>query len=166
MSYQALEAAVVARLAAVIGSAADVEARPETDDQAANPATKTRVTVCYTASEFSDSIVRGYPQIMSTDKAYQYEFAELVIVLRSRLLRGTGQGYDIISKVYAALLGWVPAGGWHRTYLKVAEVEKNADGRWSWTISVVTRRPIIQAFEDDETIYPTLVDGQFNIDAV
>lgn len=167
--YSDLELAIVNRLSAAIAPEVEVEALPETSPEAEDrPFAKTRVTVAYTASEYSATVARGYPEIMSSGPAYQYEYAEVVVVVRARLLRGAGKLYETLKAVSDSLHGYAPPNGWNRMYLKISGYDdaQSRAGLWSWTMTFVTRRPYVQAFADDATVYPNLVEATANISAV
>lgn len=146
MLYSDLEDDIVTRLA--LGSGVTVRPQPENETEANVQAFNPIVTVSYQHSEFSGSLTRGLPEMFSTDESAQQEFAEIHVVIQSRLLRGTNGVYDLMNKIRKKLHGYKP-GVWGRMFMKIFDYLSNEDGVWTYDLVFVTKRPVVQEYTDD-----------------
>jgi len=146
-TYEDLEDQIVTRLS-LIGSSVFVRPQPENElEGKEQDLQKPRVTVSYQHSEFSGSLTRGLPEMLSTAEAVQDEFVELNIVIEARLLRGNNGMYKAIKDVVEKLFGFVPE-NWGKCFLKTGDYLDNSRGHWTWSIIFVTRRTIVEVIPE------------------
>lgn len=154
--YTELENDILARLAPLEDEGIEVEAMPETDEDYSEPFAKPRVSVSYQHSEFDDQPTRGLPSIMTTNEMAQDEYAEVHIVIRSRLIRGGNGTHTVQRKVAELLYGYMPT-NWGRMFVKSYDYLGHRNGTWVYDMVMTTRRMVVQQFTDDhETVYPTV----------
>lgn len=159
-TYQKLEDDIVARLKSRLPGR-DIIPLPENDEQIAEEFESARVTVAYRGSEYSSTIVRGLPDMLTTSEAAQDDYAEVSIVLKSRLLRGDSGIHKIFTEIRAAILGWSPS-NFQRIFFKTFGYESHENGIWCYSLVVVCRGVAMQEFDDDPTNYPLLQDVTIN----
>lgn len=162
MNYADLEDAIVARLAPLLADDIEVEHIPDNEDDYSRPFENPRVTVAYKGSSFSDEVVRGVPRTLNTNETVQTEYAEIHVLVRSRLLRGETGVYAVTEEVKKLLFGFMPT-DWSRLHPKQYDLVENADGVFLCDLTFVCSALAVQHEVDDTTEYPALEEVTFNI---
>lgn len=157
MSYESLENDIITRLSTGgLSASVDIEAAPETEADYEEPFARPRISVSYQKSEYGgESTQRGYPKNLATNVAASDEFAEVHIVLRARLIRGTGGIYWLHEQVKKRLFGYYMP-GWNRIFPQSFEYLGHNSGIWVYDLVVKVRRIGVQELPDDTTNYPLL----------
>lgn len=127
MTYQSLEAAIVARLTGLAGI--EVIALPENDNDFQTPYTDAKVTVAFNSSSFDGS--------ENTEYVAQVETITIQLVIWSRLLRGAKGIYQVIDTVQRKLQGWTPP-DCTKVHLSTVKFESHTDDLWSYSMMITT----------------------------
>lgn len=146
-TYDLLEDGIVALLKPLADDGVEVIRTPETDQENTKAFEKNRITIMYSASEYSDQIVKGYPPVMSTSEISMMEYAEVIIHFQSRLLRGANGLHIIKERACKLLLGARPKlekRQWGRIFFKEYKFIQHKDNVHQWALIIIVGRPIVQ----------------------
>lgn len=152
LNYQLLEQSVVNRLNPLTNNGTIVIPLPETQDEMVKPFKDSKITVLYKSSDYDDTVTRGLPSLMSSDIVAQWEYAEIELVIQSRLLRGATGAHYLKRAIDVLLIGFEPE-GWHKMVPKQYQLIPNqqdvVDGVWTFSYIWVTKNISVEASEEE-----------------
>lgn len=158
ITYDALEDSIVARLAPLVTNGFEVEALPDTPKKQTEAFAKGRVTVMYRSSEFSKNIVRGIPDLFSTDIVIQEEYAMVDVVFEARTLRGPNGVHAMSADTRLLLLGFTPD-NWSKMYLESNKFLSHdvVAGLFTYVCTFIVATRVVELPDDENLVLLTQV---------
>lgn len=166
LSYDLLEDAIVNRLFPLVSTGIEVEPLPESPALSSTPFEKPRITVAYKSSDYDDTVTRGLPSHLTSGQLGQNEYAEIELIIRTRLMRGP-RGAHAVKKAIDFLLVGFHVPGWDKLFPKQYTIIPNQqdieDGIWTYSYTFVTKCILVEAEMEDVIVLLQQIDFNTSI---